>query len=42
MNKWFYVMDMHSGGTLKTAFEMYFIEAADLIGHCAGAGWKSI
>jgi hypothetical protein len=27
--KWFYVMDMHSGGGRKTAFEMYFIEAAD-------------
>ena len=29
MNKWFSVMDMHSGGGRKTAFEMYFIEAAD-------------
>jgi hypothetical protein len=29
MNKWFYVMDMHSGGGRKTKYEMYFIEAAD-------------
>ena len=29
MNKWFYVMDMHSGGGRKTAFEHYFVEAAD-------------
>jgi len=29
MNKWFYVMDMHSGGGRKTAFEIYFVEAAD-------------
>jgi hypothetical protein len=27
MNKWFYVMDMHSGGGRKTPFEMYFIES---------------
>jgi hypothetical protein len=29
MNKWFYMMDMHSGGDRKTAFLIYFIEAAD-------------
>lgn len=29
MNKWFYVMDMHSGGGRKTPFEMYFVEAPD-------------
>lgn len=29
MNKWFYVMDMHSGGGRKTDYEMYFIEATD-------------
>ena len=29
MNKWFYIMDMHSGGGRKTAFEMYFVQAAD-------------
>jgi len=29
MNKWFYVMDMHSGGGAKTPFDMYFIEAPD-------------
>ena len=32
MNKWFYVMDMHSGGRRKTPFEIYFIEAADECG----------
>lgn len=29
MNKWFSVMDMHSGGDRKTAFDYYFIEAPD-------------
>ena len=29
MSKWFYIMDMHSGGGRKTEFEIYFVEAAD-------------